>query len=310
MNKTGLFLILSVPLSVSAQDQAIRNLQLESGNAITKVPTDTSRKKWKAGGTYRLNIGQSSLSNWAAGGDEFSFNINTTLNLYARHKRKRFNWDNSLDLAFGFMQSSSLGSRKNDDRIDFVTKQSYSINKKTTVGTLINFRSQMTNGYTYDVKTNAKTFASGFMSPGYALASLGIDHKPTKELSLFLSPVTSRWVIVLDDTLASRGAYGVDSGYNSINELGAFATINFQKEVAKNLTYKSRLDMFSNYRKNPLNVDIYMTNLLAVKVFKMLSFSWSVDLIYDDDTRIFGTNKTSPALQFKSIVGAGLQVKI
>lgn len=310
MNKTGLFITLVTPLISFAQDQTIRNLQLESGNAITKVPSDTSRKRWKAGGTYRLNIGQSSLSNWAAGGDEFSFNINTTLNLYARHKKQRFNWDNSLDLAFGFMQSSSLGSRKNDDRIDFVSKHNYSINKKTTVGTLVNVRTQMTNGYTYDAKTNAKTFASGFMSPGYALTSLGIDHKPTKDLSLFVSPVTSRWVIVLDDTLASRGAYGVDTGYNSINELGAFATINYQKEVTKNLVYKSRLDMFSNYRKNPLNVDIYMTNLLAVKVFKMLSFSWSVDLIYDDDTRIFGANKTSPALQFKSIVGAGLQVKI
>lgn len=310
MNKTGIFVFLLSPLASLAQDQTIRNLQLESGNAITKVPTDTSKKKWKAGGMYRLNIGQSSLSNWAAGGDEFSFNINTTLNLYARYKKKKFSWDNALDLAFGFMQSSSLGSRKNDDRIDFVSKQSYSLNKKTTIGTLVNFRSQMMNSYNYDAKTNAKTVASGFMAPGYALASIGIDHKPAKELSLFVSPITSRWVIVLDDSLAAKGAYGVDSGYNSINELGAFATLNFQKEVTKNLTYRSRLDMFSNYQKNPLNVDIYMTNLLSVKVFKMLSFSWSVDLIYDDDTRIFGENKNAPALQFKSIVGAGLQVKI
>jgi hypothetical protein len=68
--------------------------------------------------------------------------------------------------------------------------------------------------------------------------------------------------------------------------------------------------MFSNYKKNPWNVDVYMTNILAIKVFKMLSFNWSFDVIYDDDTRIFGENKDAPALQLKSIVGAGFQLKI
>jgi hypothetical protein len=68
--------------------------------------------------------------------------------------------------------------------------------------------------------------------------------------------------------------------------------------------------MFSNYKKNPLNVDIYMTNIIAVKIFKMLSFNWSFDVIYDDDTRIFGPEKDTPALQLKSIVGAGFQLRI
>ena len=208
----------------------------------------------------------------------------------------------------GFLNTTTLGSRKNDDRIDFVSKTNLYIDKKTSFATLVNFRTQFFAGYTY--KEKSRTYASNFLSPGYILTSMGINSKPVKELSLFVSPLTSRWIIVRNDSLAAKATYGVDTGKNIVNQLGSFATINYQKEFLKTLTYKSRLDLFSNYRKNPWNVDVYMTNILAIRVFKLLSFNWSFDVIYDDDTRIFGENKDAPALQLKSIIGAGLQLKI
>ena len=92
-------------------------------------------------------------------------------------------------------------------------------------------------------------------------------------------------------------------------EFGAFATINYLKDISKNITYKSRLDLFSNYRRNPENIDLFMSNILNVKLSKVLSATWGVDLIYDDDVRLFGNNKNRPALQVKSMVGIGLLVK-
>ena len=53
-----------------------------------------------------------------------------------------------------------------------------------------------------------------------------------------------------------------------------------------------------------------MTNLLSVKLSKVLSATWSVDMIYDDDAKLFGPNKNAPALQVKSVVGVGLLVKL
>lgn len=310
MRIAALIISLIFSCCVCAQDKIVQTLKIESGNASGKLAAapDTSKKRWKAGGMYKFNLGQGSNSNWAAGGDDFSLNINTSLNLHAKHKKGKFNWDNSVDLIFGFLKTTSLGSRKNDDRVDFISKYDYAVNKKMNIGSLFNIRSQFFKGYSYP--NNIKTYSSNFLAPGYALVSFGVDYKPRKKISLFLSPVTSRWVIVKDDSLAANGAYGVDPGSNSINQLGAFATANYEIEFVKNLTYKTRLDMFSNYNKDPLNIDIYMTNLLAVKVFKAVSFNWSLDLIYDDDTRVFGKTKTSPALQMKSTVAAGVQVKI
>ena len=42
----------------------------------------------------------------------------------------------------------------------------------------------------------------------------------------------------------------------------------------------------------------------------MLSFNWSFDVIYYDDIRILGSDKDAPALQLKSIKGAGFQLRI
>ena len=310
MRLVWVFVTTMLPFFSKAQDRIVKNLRDESGNAVTKIPStsDTSHKKWKAGGMYRLSLGQGTLSNWAAGGDDFSLNINSSLNVHATHKKGHFTWDNSLDLVIGYLKTTSLGSRKNDDRIDLVTKYDYSVNPKLNIGTLANFRSQMLRGFSYP--DNIKTLSSNFLAPAYALISLGMDYRPKKNISLFISPVTSRWVIVRNDSLSLKAAYGVDTGSNSINELGAFGTANYQVEIAKNVTYKTRLDLFSNYKKNPWNIDIYMTNLVAVRIFKLLSFNWSFDVIYDDDTRIFGKDKNAPALQLKSIIGAGLQLRI
>jgi hypothetical protein len=52
-----------------------------------------------------------------------------------------------------------------------------------------------------------------------------------------------------------------------------------------------------------------MTNTLSAKISKVLSATWSLDLIYDDDVKLFGDNKNSAALQVKSLVGVGLLVK-
>ncbi len=303
-----IFSLLLLSINIAAQDASIRKLQAESLRSVKKNIPDTVKRAWTKGAVYSINVGQGSLSNWAAGGDDFSLSIATALNLYGFYKKDKHSWDNTLDINFGYVNTSSLGSRKNDDRFDLLSKYGHAISNKFSMGGAFNVRSQLLKGYTY--KDTVRRFSSDFMSPGYVLVSLGMDYKPVKELSIFASPVTSRWVIVRDDTLSAKGEYGVDPGSRSMNELGAFATINFQKPFNKYISYKGRLDLFSNYKRDPQNVDLYMTNMFTTKVARILAFTWSVDMIYDDDVRLFGDEKDAPALQLKSLFGIGLQVKI
>lgn len=301
------FILVFVSHIGKAQDKTIRQLKEASEKTIKKNADDTLKQVWKTGGVYSINLSQGSLNNWAAGGDEFSLSLNSLLSVFAFYKKDKHSWDNTLDFNLGYVKTSSLGSRKNDDRIDILSKYGYALGPKVNLSGLFNFRSQLFKGYTYP--DNVKTFSSAFLSPAYILLSPGIDYKPNSDLSIFISPATIRWVIVKDDSLSAKGFYGVDSGKHSISEFGAFASINYMKEFNKIVSYKSKLDLFSNYKKNPQNIDIYFTNVLNVKLSKVLSATWSVDMIYDDDVRLFGKNRNSAALQFKSIVGIGLLFK-
>jgi len=291
---------------VQAQDQTIKDLSKDTKVTIKK-PEDTLQKLWRKGGLYSLNLSQGSLTNWAAGGDEFSLAVSSILNLYGFYKKGKHSWDNTLDFNLGYVRTTSLGSRKNDDRIDLLSIYGRSVAPKWNLSGLLNIRSQLFKGYTY--KNDVKSFASAFLSPGYLLASIGMDYKPGDHFSLFMSPAAARWVFVKDDSLSSKGLYGVEPGKHSRSEFGAFVSANYLNEFNKTVSYKGRLDLFSNYRHNPEKIDVYMTNVLLFKLSKLLSASWNVDLIYDDDVRLFGNDGKSPAVQLKSLVGIGLQAK-
>ena len=292
--------------SANAQDASVVNLQQTATKKI-KNSLD-SGQTWKKGGIFNFNLGQGSQSNWAAGGDDFTFTINSTLGLFSFYKKGRYSWDNTFDVNYGLVNTSSQGTRKNDDRIDFLSKGGYALNSKLNLAALLNFHTQFSKGYNYFSDGN-KEILSDFFSPAYLLLSLGLDYKPVEGLSIFFSPVTTRWIFVYNDSLSAKGAYGVDPGKNIKTELGAFATIAYIHDLNKILSYNGRLDLFSNYGHNPQNVDVMMNNLFVAKISKILTASLKLDLIYDDDVKLFGPNNDSPGLQLKSLIAVGFAIK-
>ncbi|MGN6534020.1 MAG: DUF3078 domain-containing protein [Ginsengibacter sp.] len=293
---------------VFGQTQTVKDLKEDASREVKKGIIDSS-KIWNKGGIFNLNLGQASQNNWAAGGDNFSFSLASYIGLYAFYKKERWSWDNTLDLNYGIVNTSSLGTRKNDDRIDLLSKAGYNIAPKLDLAGIFNFRSQFTKGYTY-YADGSKTLLSNFMAPGYILLGLGFDYKPANGLSIFLSPITSRWIIVNDDTLSAKGAYGVTPGKKIKNEIGAYASITYLKDLSKTITYNGRLDLFSNYEHNPQNVAVMMNNMFTAKLSKILSASLGLNLIYDDDIKLFGPNHDSPGLQTQSLLAVGLSVKL
>jgi hypothetical protein len=306
------FFFFFIVYNVNAQELVVNKIKSELARNVKK-DTDTSFYNWKQGGSYNFNLSQSSLSNWAAGGDNFNMSLNSYFNYFAYFKKPGQSWDNNLDVNLGFVQSTSQGGRKNDDRFDFLSKYGYKIDTigKLYLSGLFNFRSQVFDGYSYS--GNNAIFTSSFLTPAYLILSAGIDYKPNKELSIFFSPLTSRNTIVLNSKLSALGKYGVEPGKKIYKETGLFVTVNYNNTIAPNIVYRGRVDLFSNYYEKPENINLYMTNFFSFKINKNFTASYSLDLMYDDKIRIFGPLKKSPGLQLKSIIGIGyfknLQVK-
>jgi hypothetical protein len=287
------------------QDATVSGLK---STAQKTLADDTSHKSgWKRGGILNLGLAQGSTSNWAAGGEQFSLTLTSYLNLFANLKQGKNKWVNNLDLFYAIQRTTSQGMRKNDDRIDFYSKYTRELSKKWAFGVVGNFRTQFTDGYDYG-KT-PKERISDLFAPAYLTLAPGLEWTPNEAFSVFMSPISARWTFVKSDADNLGPRYGLDPGKTSRLEAGAFVSANFRKEIAKNVGIKSRLDLYSNYLSNPQNVDIFWTNVIAMKVNKWLAITYNFDLIYDDDARLFGPNNNAPRTQIKSLLSVGFTGK-
>lgn len=333
-------------LATLAQDAGVKDMHNQAARS-GKADEKNSNKTWKTGGTFSINFGQGGSRNWAAGAEKYSFSLAAYASFYANRHVGKWNWNNTLDLGYAFVNTASQGVRKNDDKIDLFSKLGRDLNSKVSLALVGNFRSQFTNGYSYNYLGKYQRRISGFFAPAYATLAPGFDWHPNADFSVFVSPVSARTVIVTAQPksyyfpggvipaadgggyeLPLAAMYGVDPARQVRFELGGFASVNFKKEIMKNVTYKSRLDLYSNYLKSyrftatgpdqlaivetkpkPQNVDVFWTNTINMKVNKWLQVTYNFDLIYDDDVRQFGPNKTSAATQLRSLLGVGLAAK-
>jgi hypothetical protein len=227
------------------------------------------------------------------------------------------------------VQQGSDELRKTDDRIDLLSKYGYQATTDWFYSALLNFKSQFAPGYNFP---DDSTLISDFMAPGYLMASVGMDYKPSERFSAYLSPATAKFTFVLDQNLADQGAYGVESaeyddmgrkikdGENMLFELGAYANIMLNLQLMENVDFKSRLELFSSYTEEPTHIDVFWENIIAMRVNKYISANITTTLIYDHDIQIvetdnegvektdeFGNVISGPRTQFKEVFALGIQ---
>lgn len=279
--------------------------------SLSQAQNDTI---WRSGGLFNFNFNSASFYQWA-GGNNSSIALNGLVSVFAKYKKGHWTWDNTGDFGLGAIRQGEGGElRKSDDKIDVNTKLGYDIGNKLYFSLLGGFKTQFTEGFVFN-NDGTRNRISNLLAPAYALASIGIDYKPNADFTLFLSPVTSRTLIVMDNQLNAVGAFGVDSGKTVRYEFGAYLTTKYKKNLMENVLLSLRLDLFSNYLDKPKNVDVNLELLLAFKINKFLQASVSSTLVYDDNTLVpveFDNNsyRQGKGIQWKNVLGIGLAYKI
>jgi hypothetical protein len=304
-----------LPAGLMAQNDIDAEARKKAEEAMLAKALADSLQGWHTGGVFQLNMTQVSLTNWAAGGFS-SISGLAQFNGTANWKRGKKAWDNTVILAFGGQQQMDGPSQKTDDRIELNSKYGYELSKAWYVAGLAQFRTQFTEGF------NAEGVRiSNWLAPGFLLGGLGIDHRPSENFSVYLSPITARLVIVNDPGLwggstdPDMRVYGVLNGNNTELELGGYLRGQFQAKLAENITFLTRADFFSNYLRNPQNIDITWETLFGFKVNNWFGASLGTIVVYDHDTQLprispEGIPYTGPATQFKQTLGIGLTVKL
>nr|DAR09698.1 MAG TPA: Protein of unknown function (DUF3078) [Caudoviricetes sp.] len=285
-------------------------LTVGQGAAQTDAaPTETP--SWKISGVSGLNLSQTSLTNWAAGGEN-SVAWNLYLNASANYKKDSWSWDNALITDFGKTFTTSNKWLKSIDKLNFSTKIGRSLSKHWSVSALGDFLTQFARGYAAEnnpnIAGNKDKYISTLLAPGYLTLAIGADYKPNDDFSLLLSPVTGKMTFVLDSRLSDAGAFGVKPGKKALAEIGALAVANYKRKLAENINLVTKLTLFTPYNESFGNIDINWDMMIAFKINKFLTTTLTTNLVYDDDIKTVDLqgNKHGAKVQFREVLGLGL----
>lgn len=280
---------------------------------------------WQSINLLGLNFSEVAFVNWNAGGNN-SISALANARFERNYKFRYIQWENSMEVRYGLNVQDKQKLRKTDDALRLSSTFGY---RRDTVSNWYysvkaNFNTQFSNGYKYPDRT---TPISRLMSPGYTFLGAGTSYiTEDRKFNLYISPVTQKATFVLDQSLADKGAFGVEKavldadgnvlvpGKNIFLELGFLVTNNWETEVYTNIGLKHRLSLYTDYLKNFGNIDVDWELNLALRVNEYIVTSIGTHLIYDDDIRfdpIMDANGIvispgSPRIQFKQLLGVGV----
>ena len=292
----------SITLSTKVPDKKLQKIKL------TKIVYPA----WNLNGNGSVGFTQTSLSNWAKGGESsLALLIMTKYNAnYSKDKNK---WENSIEFRYGISQTKTRGVEKNDDKIELQSRYGFSAFKKWYYSAETNFRTQIAKGYAFPDKVHP---ISAFMSPGYLTVSVGFDYKPNKNFSLFLAPFTSKTTYITDTISVKPLTYGLEPGKKKLWEPGIIVKTNWHVNLAENITYDTRGEFFNNYRYNFQKFAFEWEQIFVMRVNRLINVKVMTDLIYDYNTKFPILDNSGkeigrePKWQFKELFTIGLSYRL
>ena len=274
----------------------------------------TKQQFWRYHTEAAFVLNQAFLTNWVKGGEN---SVSTTFDVtfYADYidKPKLISSYHFARIKYGLVASATDGIRKNLDLLETNSKINHKAFGKFDFSGIMLFKTQVSKGYNYP---NDSVPVSRFMNPAILTLGLGLDYKPDKFTSLNFSPFSYKGTFVPDTATIDQTKYGVPENRKSKHEPGASFLISNEFRPFKSVSVLNRLQLFTSYVNNPLNIDVDWEMILKANLNWFTEVRLNTHLIFDDDTKTpvydkddnpvigdDGVPVKSARVQFKELLG-------
>lgn len=280
---------------------------------------------WTQGASIGMDLSQLLQINPKVGAGQNRFGVGGALNYFAKYKKKRRAWDNTAGWQFGIQRLGTglvaLGNtekipfQKAIDELRFNTKYGYKAAdpSKLFYTADLSFLSQLTKTFKgppaypgfflSDITDLDPTYTedpllSQFFSPATITLSVGIDYKVSDKFGIYYSPLGGKFIIVANDQIAARGVHGnpvrgtkVDGRYADFDnvdaQMGSLLRMNFASTFAEEkVSLTAALTLYSNYLRDPQNIDVDWANELNVTLWKNFKIGLLLNIFYDHDVKV------------------------
>lgn len=291
-----------------------------------EINTDKDIGYWERSNAVGLDLTQVSFVNWNAGGQN-SISALAKGQFQRRFIKGRFLWNNELITRYGFNKQVDREYRKTDDVIQLNSTAGYKTDSISNwyYTAKFNFNTQFTSGYNYP---NTDVAISKPFAPAYVFLGVGTEYvdKP-RNITAYISPLTMKTTLVMDQRLADSGAFGVEKaiyddnnnlirkGKRSRNEIGFLITNQYKKQLFKNVVLDHKLVVYTDYLHDFGNIDVDWQLHLEMKINNYVKATLGGQLIYDDDINIQKEVNgvmvsQGPRIQIKQLLSIGLTYKL
>ncbi len=307
------------------RQQAVKDFDFTTLNKPSKNLDNLERRyqaytPWTIGGDGTTHFSQTHLNKYWKKGGSSAMTILLVAKGFANFSSDNVKWDNSVEIRNGWVKPGENKIQKNDDKFEIASRLGINAVQKWYYSTEVNFQTQFFNGYKYPNRDNA---ISGFLAPGRFLFKIGMDYKPNKNFSLFISPITAKYVFVNDTLSFDKSSFGILPGKKGYWEPGLNTDLKYSRTLPGNISFETKYRMFVNYL-NPFDqFDIDWENTFSAQLTDHISARVMFHTIYD--TKILfdkldkegkpildsnGVKIREPRLQFKEFVSFGFTYKI
>jgi hypothetical protein len=237
---------------------------------------------WKNEVIGNLNLTQATFDNWSQGGDN---SLAWQLNFSAKFIKdmEKYNWSNTGKVAFGKTKLGNQESRKSIDEIRLETVYTYKLNMYVNPYISAYGETQLAKGYKYT--DTSKVLISNFFDPGYLIQSVGLGFSHNKYVKTRLGAAVKETFANEFATLYSDDPDTHDKIEKVKVEPGAESVTDLTVDLAKDIQFTSRLELFSNV-KALIETDVRWDNVLTAKISRYVDVNLNVKVFYDRDISI------------------------
>lgn len=237
---------------------------------------------WKKSLVGGLNISQSNYNNWKESAGVNALTVVGNINGDFQNVSERWVRYNTLKMGYGQIKKEGDDFEKALDELYYEYGRTLRLKGKIHPTFIATARTQFTDSY--DVNNSLRPKVSGFLAPAFLTENLGVSYDPVAWQSNFIG-IAGKQTVVTEQAL--RTSFSVPVNESLRNEVGLSTLHKLQKEVVKNVTFKSQLGTFYALTAPPAGksraLDVRWDNGILMKVNDFMQVSFDAGFLLDKD---------------------------
>lgn len=297
--------------TVNPSDHTIEIKEVEI-DAPEKIEVEVEKRHWLRNFSASLQFSQAYISpNWYQGGNN---NLNAIANIFynvklnqAYHPNLLFETTMQYKLGINSAPDDSLRNYSiSEDLLQINSTFGIKAAKRWYYSITGQFKTQLLTAYA----TNTNNMTAAFLSPGELNLGIGMTYNYASNNKKFvfdasINPLSYNLKICIKpDNVLPHSTYGIDPDKKILNEIGSSAEAKLAWKIAHNITFNSRLFVFTDYG----NLSADWENTLAMDINRYLVTQIYVHARYDTATPRT-ENIHWHKLQLKEILSFGVTYK-